>query len=118
MTLDDVFAAAGVLGLEIIESGGGPALLGPECPERPALLRVLDLRRAEVLARVRSRAPRLREWLWRGGHRTAEEAAWGYPDDVHCVGAWWWRYAGETGWRPVAGRNPEGLPPPAGEVLA
>lgn len=119
MTIDDVFAAAGVLGLEIVEAegGGGPALLGPDCPERSALLRVVGLRRDEVLARVRAGRPRLREWLWRGGHRAAEEAAWGYPGDAHCVGAWWWRFAGERRWRPVPGRNPDGAAPPDGEEV-
>lgn len=47
---------------------------------------------------------RVREWRWNSGHTYTsdgtESEAW------HPVGAWWWRYQGETEWREIPERVP------------
>lgn len=46
-----------------------------------------------------------RQWLWRDGHTFAEDVldSPGGPD-WHPAGAWWWRFAGEEGWRVIEER--------------
>jgi hypothetical protein len=55
-----------------------------------------------------------REWLWRTGHRHRQME--GVPAEAdpafHPAGAWWWRFAGEAGWRLIAGRPPRPAPRP------
>jgi hypothetical protein len=72
----------------------------------PALLRALAFHRGELLARFPPPAParRLREWLWNSGYMATEEESWGWADDQHPAGAWWFRFAGQRDWK----RTPQG----------
>lgn len=107
------------LGLQIAVVDGSPRLRGPAKLMHPALIRSLKRRREEIVAALHpgirlapppSDSP-LREWLWRTGHTSQEcdyDAKCG-DQSHHPAGAWWWRWQGEMEWKPVPGRNPEGV---------
>lgn len=95
---------------------GTPRLSGPRAEITEQLLAWLGRHRAEIVERLRP--PPAREWLWpcRAMKPThlyretpADEFLWGQPDRHPC-GAWWWRWAGEAGWRLVPGREARPLP--------
>lgn len=49
-----------------------------------------------------------REWLWQTGHRYTEDLR--FPEPGAPAGAFWWRHAGEPGWRLVEERLTRELP--------
>lgn len=63
------------------------------------LLRVLkEWRRDAIVGHLLSGMPHRKEYLWRTGHTHTHMD--GSPD-VLPAGAWWWRWQGETGWKPI-----------------
>lgn len=122
MTVAEIVGLAAERGLRIeVDYLGNPRLRGPREEVTPALLTVLKLYREDLVeALPREPAPvGPREWLWRTGYVEAERPGsptWG-KSDAHKDTAFWWRKQGQCGWQPVPGRNPEGLPLPAGEKL-
>jgi hypothetical protein len=106
MRLDDLFGLVERRGMRIVWGDGGPALAGDTKEATPRLLRYLKLRREEIAARLRpapAPAP--------APERPAVECRWNtglvgghwFPENGWPVGAWWWRHAGETDWRPIPG---------------
>jgi hypothetical protein len=73
---------------------------------------------ASILDAFDSAEPRVRQWIWVSGH-LYEEGPWdglcGVPT-YHPVGAWWWRWKGESAWRAVPGRGGEAGFMPAGDL--
>ncbi len=117
MSTDDLLAELAERGLAIAFVGGNPTLRGPAEAATPVLIRVLKRHREEIVRRLAPPPPR--EWLWRTGYVEVERPGsptWGKPD-AHKDTAFWWRKQGQSGWQPVPGRNPEGLPLPVGEKL-
>lgn len=88
-TLDD-------LGLTVeADAQGEPRLAGSDNEE---LTRgVLDGYRDELKAHLRERGPK--ECRWGNGYVCPH---W-FPESGWPAGAWWWRYVGETAWRPISG---------------
>ena len=114
MTTDKLLELLEARGLKVIAHEGQPAIRGKPSAVTPALLKVLAWHREELSRRLGIVAkPRMREYLWRGGHTyTTDE------HDFHCLqggspaGAWWWRFVGDKGWMPIPGVNPENHPRP------
>jgi hypothetical protein len=100
----------------VLGADGQPRVKGDPEEVTPALLEALKAYRPEIVARLTPKPAR--EWLWPTGHRYRERPGDGWPDTHHASGAWWWRLEGETTWRLVPGRNPEGRPPPEGKADA
>lgn len=100
MTTDELLAELADRGLTLILGEDGPRLRGPRTMATPTLLAVLRWHREEITRRLGGLPER--EWLWRTGHRYRARP---HRDDWHPVGAWWWRYPTETGWRVVPGRE-------------
>ena len=118
MTVTEIVALAAERGLRLeVGHDGAPRLRGPREEVTPALVAVLRLYREEIVEALRPAPPR--EWLWRFGQtyvETPDDPRFG-REDSHPAGAWWWRRKGERLWSPVPGRNPDGLPAPAGEEV-
>lgn len=87
-----------------LDPAGRPVLRGPTEEKTPAILSMLSAYRAELIERLglELSTAKLREWLWRDGHRYTEDAE--APKADHPVGATWWRYVGESGWRLIEER--------------
>jgi len=137
VTAEEVLAAAQQRGLAVALSPDGRLLLkGPGGEKTPALIGLLKAHREGILAFLSApplgpeppaapAAPleryceRLRDWLYRGGAVHREER-WckGAVEPADGGGAWWWRYQGETGWRPVPGRLGTAADLPPGETMA
>jgi hypothetical protein len=125
MTTDDLLALLAARGVRLGWQDGKPCLRGPPGSITPAVLAAFRFHREAVLARFpppgTPPARRLREWLFRTGEVWFEPPPWKTPaghviwdtvEDFDPFGAVWWRYAGETCWRPIPGRVRDGESPP------
>lgn len=117
MSTDELLKILQDRGLEVVFDGRTPRIHGKRSELTPALVRVLKHHREEIIRRLAP--PPLREWLWRSGLKYTC-----LPYDEHCkrrenhpVGAGWWRWEGEIGWRRVPGRSTDWVLP-EGEVEA
>lgn len=65
MRLDELFRLVEARGCTLsLGADGAPRLAGDRARLTPALLRVLRLRREEIIARLRPRPPELFAWAW------------------------------------------------------
>ena len=118
MTTEEILEEIRKRGLEIVLSEDGVLKLRGSSEEKtPALLKALRHHRERIVGRLfpgkevkpPPLPPRPREFLWRTGHTYTQT-----PNDPrHAmeefapVGAWWWRWQGESEWRAVPGRGGE-----------
>jgi hypothetical protein len=119
MTLPELLEILKARKLEVfVNADGEPALRGDPSQATHALMKVVARLKAELIEHFR---PKVREWLWPGGHRYIESEGDGYlgNPDRHPTGSRWWRLLTEKGWKPVPRRETDRLfPIPEGEVLA
>lgn len=128
MTVAEILEIVSERGLSIeVGTDRVPMLKGPKEEKTDALLDVLKLHREEIIkelapkqpepAPVEEKAPeekppegpRPMECRWNTG---LVNPHW-FPESGFPCGAWWWRYVGETEWRPVPGTPGETQRDPA-----
>jgi hypothetical protein len=96
-----VLDVVGERGLELaIGMDGAPRVSGPSTEITDGLRLALKANRKEILAYLKSQgAEQPKECLWKTGHISPH---W-FSGSAWPVGAFWWRYVGETEWRGIPG---------------
>lgn len=89
-------------GVELLAAADGTGRMRGRVDRLPEqLLKVVRRwRRDAVVSHLLSGLPRQKQFLWRSGHvfTTSPDTPDGIPS-----GALWWRWQGESGWRPIEG---------------
>ena len=100
LTPEQIVQVCKDFGVELtVTADGGGRMRGPADRLPKPLLRVLkEWRRDAIVGHLLSGMPRRKQYLWRTGHTHTHMN--GSPDVVP-AGAWWWRWQGEAGWRPI-----------------
>lgn len=114
MTTDELLKLLAGRGLRVVRDAAGKlALRGDRAAATDRLMKALGFHRTELEKLFPTKLeelgqPKEKQYLWRFG-QTATLPASGPPP----VGAWWFRYVGETEWRPVPGTPGEQQRPAA-----